>query len=378
MWHSAIDSEKIVFIDVLQSAAPGRGIGVGDEAGVLGGELLGEPLRPEPDGEVVPEEPVFFVRDGADPLGDPLLHLGQEHLVVIDGLLRPPEGDDQGEVEEGVEGGQRRGPVHRRIEDRLPEPLPLDGEPPHLLDPVVIELLSADVLQKGDVFVDLPLDVALRLRGKSRVAEGGVEDEERNLEIPGLHLVPFEDRPADVVAADEHVGPGEAADRSAVDRRAGDIRAGIGAQVARIAHRLGLLAEIHPHLARPDHRPVVLRIDGDDVHRDQGLHRTAARDPGDLLPRLLRGLRLDIVGRHDLLHPRDRLDLPLFLRLVFFRHCLLPYHCMQISRWNASLRDFQIISTNASNRVRSWPSAGSRSSTSMTMLGDPLPGPGPP
>ena len=152
------------------------------------------------------------------------------------------------------------------------------------------------------------------------MAERGVEDEQRDVEEPGLHLVPFEDRPADVVAADEHVGPGEAADRTAVDRCAGDIRAGIGAQVARIPHRLGLFAEIDPHLGRPDHRPVVLRIDGDDVHRDQGLHRTAARDPGDLFPRLLRGLRVDIVGRHDLLHPRDRLDLPLFLRLVFFRH----------------------------------------------------------
>ena len=37
------------------------GVGVGDEAGVLGGELLREPLRPEPDGKVIPEEPVSFV-----------------------------------------------------------------------------------------------------------------------------------------------------------------------------------------------------------------------------------------------------------------------------------------------------------------------------
>ena len=182
------------------------------------------------------------------------------------------------------------------------------------------------------------------------------------LKIPGLHLVPFEDRPADVVAADEHVGPGKAADRPAVDRGAGDVGAGVGAQVARIAHRLGLLAEIDPHLARPDHRPVVLRIDGDHVHRDQGLHGTAARDPGDLLPRLLRGLRLDVVGGHDLLH--------LGLTALIFRFSFASsFSAIVVS----PIHTVQIISTNASNRVLSCPSAGSRSSTSTSMLGNPLP-----
>ena len=137
------------------------------------------------------------------------------------------------------------------------------------------------------------------------MAEGGVEDEQRDVEEPGLHLVPFEDRPADVVAADEHVGPGETADGTTVDRSAGDIRAGIGAQVARIPHRLGLPAEIGPHLGSPRSSPR-----GSPDRRGSHPSRSEA-PPGPPLviqatffPDCSGGLRLDIVGRHDLLHPR--------------------------------------------------------------------------
>ena len=115
----------------------------------MGGEFLGEPLGPVPDRKVVPEEPVFFIGDGADPLLTRSCISARSILVIIDGLLRSPEGDDQGQVEKGVKGGERRGAVYRRVQDRLPEPLALDGEPPHLLDPIVIELLSADLSRKA-------------------------------------------------------------------------------------------------------------------------------------------------------------------------------------------------------------------------------------
>jgi hypothetical protein len=57
------------------------------------------------------------------------------------------------------------------------------------------------------------------------------------------------------------------------------------------------------------------------------LHRTAARDPGDLLAGFPGGFGIDIVVGHDVFHLLDRLDLSSFLlgidRFILIAHPLL-------------------------------------------------------
>ncbi len=237
--------------------------------------------------------------------------------------------------------------MHGRVEHLLPEFLAGDGELPDLLHAVIIERLAAVLLKELDIFVDLPAHVFLDIRIVPGMAEGRVQNEQRYIEIPGLDFIPFQDGPADIVAAHEHVGFWKPADRPSVDGGAGNVRAGIGAQVAGIAHGFGLLVKPDAHAAGADHGPVILGINGNDIHHDQGLHGAAARDPGDLLARLSGRLGVDVIGRHDVLHRFDGLDLSfLFFRIRhfrFFRHFHLLYS----------------ISKKASKRVRNCPSGGS-------------------
>jgi len=127
------------------------------------------------------------------------------------------------------------------------------------------------------------------------VAERRVEDEQRNIEIPGLDFIPFQHGAADVVAADQHVRPGESPNGTAVNRGAGDIGAGVGTKIAGVTHGFRLFAEIDAHFGGSDHRPVVFRIDGDDIHGNQRFHRTAAGNPGYLFAVIGGCLGVDII-----------------------------------------------------------------------------------
>ena len=219
-------------------------------------------------------------------------------------------------MEEGIEGAHGSRLVHGGVQYRLPQFLSGDGELPHLLHPVIVIFLPTMFFQKAEIFIDLPADIFSHLPGIFRMAERGVEDKQRHVEIPGLNLVPFEDGAADIVAADEHVRSGKTADRSAVYRSTGNIRTGVRTEVTGIAHGFGLLIECSAHAAGADHGPVILRIDGDDIHHNERLHRTATRDPCNLLSGLPGRLGFDIVGRHDFFHLFGGLDLSLFFLRV--------------------------------------------------------------
>jgi len=131
---------------------------------------------------------------------------------------------------------------------------------------------------------------------------GRVEDEKRHLEIPGLNFVPLENGSADVVAAHQHVRFGEPADRAAVHGGAGNVAAGVRAQIARVAHFFRFFAQIDAHLAGADHGAVVFRINGYNIHGNQRLHRAAAGDPGHLFVVLAGCLGVDVIRRHDVAH----------------------------------------------------------------------------
>jgi len=245
--------------------------------------------------------------------------------------------------------------VDGRIQDFLPQFLAFKGDSADVLHAVLVHFTAAGTLQEGNILLNLPLDVALRLFRVFGVAEGRVENKQGNVEIARLHLVPFQHGPADVVAAHQHVRFGQPSDRTAVNRRAGDVGTGIGTQIVGIAHRFGFLAQIDAHLAGADHGSVILRIDGNHIHGDQRLHRPAARDPGHLLVVLPGHFGVDIIGRHDIPHFLFGFDFPFFLIRVYFGHDI----------------SFHTISRNASKRVFSCPSPGRGSSISKSRTGIP-------
>ena len=173
----------------------------------------------------------------------------------------------------------------------------------------MVHFFPAVRLQKGDIFIQLTPHVTPGLIGKFGVDHGGIQDKEGNVEEPCLDLIPFQHRAADVVAAHQHVRFRQSPDGAAVDRGAGDIGPGVGAEVAGIPHGFRFFAQVHTHFRRPDHGTVVFRVHRDHVHGDERFHGAAAGDPGDFFPGRIGRLGFYIVGGHDLFHPPDTPDL---------------------------------------------------------------------
>jgi len=129
--------------------------------------------------------------------------------------------------------------------------VPVDGELPHLLHPVIVIFFSHNVLPEsgdihrsagGHIFSHLSV-YSVWQKGVSRINSGTVE-------IPGLESpYHFEDGAADIVAANEHVRSGG---RRSVRRFIGAqaiSETGVRTEVTGIAHGFGLLIECSAHAA---------------------------------------------------------------------------------------------------------------------------------
>ena len=137
------------------------------------------------------------------------------------------------------------------------------------------------------------------------VDEGGVEDEDRDVEVAARRLVPFDRGVADVVAGQQEVGSRQAHDRAAPGGHLADVGARVGAEVGRVAEPLGRLLEPDGHLLGRGHGRVVLRVDRDDPRGVEELHRGSAGHPGDGLLIEARVFGREVVGGHEGLHPLE-------------------------------------------------------------------------
>src|SRR3990172_4261899 len=88
------------------------------------------------------------------------------------------------------------------------------------------------------------------------VNERGVEEKERYVQGACLDLVPFDDRPADIIAAYEKVRFGEPAERSFARHGRTDISQSVGAEVTGISLLLSRLTKGNGHPGRAAHSPV--------------------------------------------------------------------------------------------------------------------------
>ncbi len=99
------------------------------------------------------------------------------------------------------------------------------------------------------------------------VDEGGVDEDERDVEMVSQHPIPVEDRLADIRAGQEQIGPGELAHRRLIREQAPDVGAGVGADVARVTGVFGLGGDLLDHAGRPAERAVVFGIEDVKVER---------------------------------------------------------------------------------------------------------------
>ena len=130
-------------------------------------EQLRQPADAVPDGQVVPQHALALVADGADARGDAPVDLGEQGLVEADRLRLAPQVDDGAHVDEAVEGGDRRGPVPRAVEDLQPQLRRTLAGPDDGLEVREREAPAGDSLRHRDRLFQLLLDVVdlVRLRG---------------------------------------------------------------------------------------------------------------------------------------------------------------------------------------------------------------------
>src|SRR3990172_7667286 len=88
---------------------PAAAVGGGQDGRLEIREQLGVLPQASPHGHPLPVDPRGLPVDGSHAVPDPLLEFGEENLVVVDRLLRPPEDD-------------RRPHVDRPVEERDPGP----------------------------------------------------------------------------------------------------------------------------------------------------------------------------------------------------------------------------------------------------------------
>ena len=182
-----------------------------------------------PDGNIIPEQAVFFIGNSADAARYLVFHCGQKRRVIIDNFRRASQSDNQRHVKKSVKSRHGRRLVCGRIQYFLPQHLCLKRTKQYLIQTVIIEFSFAGAFQKSEVLIKLTANIPGDLRCVLRMTNGRIENEQGHIEIQRLNFIPFKNCPADIIAAHQHVGFGQTLERTAINSRAGNIGAGIGA-----------------------------------------------------------------------------------------------------------------------------------------------------
>ena len=103
-----------------------------------------------PDRHPLPVEAQPLAGDRGDLLGDAVLQLGAEDLVVLDRLLGPAHEQHGRDVDERVEVGERARRVGGEVEDLVPEPGGARGAIDHLGQAILVERAPGDLLEPLD------------------------------------------------------------------------------------------------------------------------------------------------------------------------------------------------------------------------------------
>jgi hypothetical protein len=130
------------------------------------------------------------------------------------------------------------------------------------------------------------------------VDEGGVEEEEGDLQGTSLNLIPLDYGPADIIATNEKIGFGKFSERAFSSEKRSNIREGIRAEIPGISLVLGSFTERNRHPGGAAHGSIIFRIERKNSHGVKGFDGSAARDPGHFLAEPGRVFRDEVIGHH--------------------------------------------------------------------------------
>ena len=263
----------------------------------------------------------------------------------------------------------------------VPQARPLAGQPHRLGQRGAVHLAAGDPLGGLRELPQLVGDVGQEVRPGFAVDEGGVDDHQRHAEMGGQRPVPVQDGLADVGAAAQEIGPGQAPDGGLAGGDAPEVGPGVAAQVAGVPLALHRFGQLGDHALHRADRAVVLRVDRVEPERAKHLHREAAGDPGDR-HRAVGEAAGEVVEGRQLLELARRLERrserplrasapapaqaapPPFhrheRRAERARHDLVP----DPTGDHGAFLPAPTISTNASRRVTTWPESEFSSSPS--------------
>ena len=253
---------------------------------------------------------------GADTLLDPLLQLGDEQLVILLGPGVAAQDHGRPHVDRAVEEGQRRGSLLGQAQHPLPEQRAAVGGGHRLAQPVHVQLVSGDPLQLGDQGPVLAGDVADDLGGQLAHAARGLDADLRHVELALVEGEPVLHVAALVGVVDQHVGAGDLLHAESLGQRrflaqvGADVAGQVGADVRRVADRVGHRDQVGRHPRRAEQGAVVLGEVDLEPEGAQQLGGPDAGAPGDLGaagPRCL--VELGEILAHQLPHRAGGLDL---------------------------------------------------------------------
>ena len=130
-----------------------------------------------------------------------------------------------------IQAARRRGPRPPALQHLHPELHGLLGVARDLLQTAHVQAAPSHALGLLHGLPQLPLHVGHRVVGGLVVDEGGVDQDQGHLEVVRQHAIPGQHGLADVVAAEQQVGAGQAPHRCAAREHRADVGTGVGADV---------------------------------------------------------------------------------------------------------------------------------------------------
>ena len=215
----------------------------------------------------------------------PSADLVLELEIIVYCLLRSPQHHDRRHVDEQVGAVQGRGSGAAHLADLFPEADRLFAEFAAPLQFPGVEPAPGEPFQERDHLLELFLHVNMGVRGRFARQEGGVQEQERHLEMPGQGFVPLEHRAADVVAGHQQVRSRQSFHGRQLGAQDGTkVRTGVRTQVLGETRCLGRLAQCAGSLPGAAERPVLLRVHRVYIESQQQFDRSAAGHPGQRPP----------------------------------------------------------------------------------------------